>query len=279
MNKPFVKIAIELLLLALAVYLGYQAFHTVQKTVDFKSQREARELVAQQRLMDIQTLEKEYFSQFHVYQDTFEVLKQFYLEGEIGIVFQNGSNTDTAALLVTEKLKEQIIKDYARRRIVFKKGEGERKEDSLNISLYRDYYLKDTLKYKDLHFTVSIPRPVRDTLFRGREDFCIDSLEYIPFSGGKKIVFWASQESDITGETLSTYEIKIPYEDLLTGLDAKETAAWCKEREKFDDRFRFYSQKGEEMPTAVDTTKSPDQRPGLQIGGDYQFGNGTGNWK
>jgi len=279
MNNPFVKIIVELLLLAVAVFFGFKACSNVKGTIDFGHEREAREQVAIQRLIDIQTLEKEYHTQFGVYQDTFALLKQFYLEGEISVSYQNGSNTDTLAIEATEKIKDQIIKDYARRRITFKKGEGLRKEDSLNICLYRDYYLKDTVKYKDLLFTVNIKRPVRDTLFNNRPDFCIDSLEYIPFSGGKKTVFWATTEGDETGLSLSIFEIKMPYEDLLTGLDPKEVATYCKEREKFDDRIRYYREKGQDVPATADPSKNPDQRPGLQIGGDYQFGNGVGNWK
>ena len=94
-----------------------------------------------------------------------------------------------------------------------------------------------------------------------------------------KTVFWATQEGDETGLSVASYEIKMPYEDLLAGLDPKEVATYSKEREKFDDRIRYFREKGLDLPAGKDTTKSPDQRPGLQIGGDYQFGNGVGNWK
>lgn len=273
MNNKIVKIIVELLLLAIAGYFAWRALDNVKGTIDFGTEREAREAVAIQRLTDIQTLEKEYYTQYGVYQDTFEVLKKFYLEGAMSVSFQNGSNTDTVAFLATQKLKDSILKDYARRRITFGKGDAVRKEDSLNVSLYRDYYLKDTVKYKDLLFSVRISKPVREQIFTDRPDFCIDSLEYIPFSGGKKIVYWANEESDETGLSLAVYEVKIPYEDLLTGMDSKEVSTFCKDRLKFDhDQPKI-------KPVGVDTTKCPDQRPGLQIGGDYQFNNGAGNWK
>ena len=267
------KIVIELVLVALAVFIGLQIYFNIKGTMDFDAERQAREQVAIVRLTDIQTLEKEYYNQFGVYQDTFEVLRNFYNEGMMSVSFQNGSPTDTVAALRTEALKEQIIKDFAKRKITFGKQDAIRREDSLNTVLYRDYYLKDTVEFGNLLFTVRIDTPVRSHLFTDRPDFCIDSLEFIPFSGGKKIVYWANEEIDETGLSLAVYEVKIPYEDLLTGLDPKEVATFCKDRLKFDHDVPKHK------PVGIDTLHSPDQRTGMQIGGDFQFNNGAGNWK
>jgi len=271
--KKSLIIAIEIALVAVAVFIGAQIYLNIKGTMDFDAERLSREEVAKVRLTDIQTLEKEYYNQFGVYQDTFEVLRNFYLEGKMSISFQNGSATDTLAALRTDKIKEDILKDFAKRRITFGKQDAIRREDSLNTVLYRDYYLKDTVEFGNLLFTVRIDRPVRDHLFTDRPDFCIDSLEFVPFSGGKKIVYWANEEIDETGLSLAVYEVKIPYEDLLTGLDPKEVATFCKDRLKFDHDVPKHK------PVGIDTLHSPDQRTGMQIGGDYQFNNGAGNWK
>lgn len=273
MNKP-VKIILEVLLLAGACYLGYRAVANVKGTIDFGTEREAREAVAIQRLSDIRELEKAYYNRYGVYQDTFAVLKDFYLNQSIATMYENGSLTDTVATEMTDKIKQEILKKYERQKVKFGKTELERKNDSLNISLYRDYYLTDTIKYKDLQFKVPIMQPVHTQLFTNRPDFVIDSLEFVPFSGGKKISYWAHVEDDETGSSVPVYEVKIPYEDLLTGLDENEIRAWCKDRLKFD-----HDRPKSGIVDPNDTLHARDQRTGLQIGGDFEFNNGNGNWK
>lgn len=276
MNKS-VKIILEVVLLAAACYLGYRAVSNVKGTIDFGTEREAREVVAKQRLSDIRELENAYYRHYGVYQDTFAVLKDFYVNGNISTAFENGSPTDTVAMEKTEKLKQEILKQYERKKVKFGKGDLQRKNDSLNISLYRDYFLKDQATYGYLQFRVMIDQPVRTQIFTDRPDFCIDSLEFVPFSGGKKVCLWAYVNADETGSSIPVYEAKITYEDLLTGLDEHEIRSWVLDREKFDrDRPKGYKP-GQPIP--ADTTKAADQRTGLQVGGDYEFNNGNGNWK
>lgn len=273
MNKT-VKIIIEVVLVAVACFFGYKAVKNVKGTLDFDSERQAREPVAIQRLNDIRELEKAYYNRYGVYQDTFARLKEFYLNENLAVTFENGSLTDSLATIETEKIKAEILKKYERQRVKFGKHELERKTDSLNLCLYRDYYLTDTLKYKDLQFKVPIEQPVRSQLFVGRTDFVIDSLEFVPFSGGKKISYWAYVEDDETGSSVPVYEVKIAYEDLLTGLDPKEIRSWCKERLKLD-----HDRPKSGIVDPNDTIHARDQRTGLQIGGDFEFSNGNGNWK
>jgi len=67
-------------------------------------------------------------------------------------------------------------------------------------------------------FSVTTQIPVRDTLFNSRPDFCIDSLYYIPFSGGQKTEMEAVIKK-VSGVQVPLFEARMPYRALCMGLD------------------------------------------------------------
>ena len=58
---------------------------------------------------------------------------------------------------------------------------------------------------------------MRDTLFNGRQDFCIDSIKYIPFSG--KPIEMESAIRMVSGVPVPLFEARIPWKILLVGMD------------------------------------------------------------
>ncbi len=66
-------------------------------------------------------------------------------------------------------------------------------------------------------FRDSIPIAVRDTLLK-RPGFIVDSIAYIPFSGGKKMLMQAVF-AKVSGIDVPLFEAAAPYDYLLAGLD------------------------------------------------------------
>ena len=172
MNKS-VKIALECALAALIVLLAWLTVKSVQKPVEFKKEVAARSQVAIQRLKDIRTLQVAFKGENGRFSPTMDSLKMFYESGKMAIVMQIGSMDDSLAVANTEAIKKANKK--------LKAGE-------VLVKLQEAYKQGTPVVY-----SVTTQIPVKDTLFNNRPDFCIDSLAYIPFSGGVK----TEMESDI----------------------------------------------------------------------------------
>ena len=163
MNKV-IKIIIEVLLIVAIGALVFAIYSSIMKPVNFNKQKEKREAVGIQRLKDIRTLQVAYKSVNGKYVSTIDSLINFYRNGKMEVVMQIGSADDSLAWAHTEKVKK------ANRKITPEK-------------LLEMYEAGD----KNLVFSVVTKIPVKDTLFLGRDEFCVDSLATIPFSGGAPV--------------------------------------------------------------------------------------------
>ncbi len=94
---------------------------------------------------------------------------------------------------------------------------------------------------------------VKDTLLK-REGFIVDSIAFIPFSGGKKIQMKAVI-SKVSGVDVPLFEASAPYDDLLYGLDRQLIVNLNADRE-ISSRF-----------------------PGLKVGSIDAPNNNAGNWE
>ena len=194
MNKAL-KIVLEILLLIGIVALVYAIYSSIMRPVNFNKQKEKREAVCIQRLKDIRTLQVAYKSVNGKFVSTVDSLKKFYEEGKMAVVMQIGSADDSIAWAHTEKIKK------ANRKITPEK-------------LLEMYNAGD----KNLVFSVVTQIPVKDTLFQRREDFCIDSLAYIPFSGGAPVEMDADVRM-VSGVPVPLFEAKMPYKAFLDDID------------------------------------------------------------
>ena len=230
MNKTL-KIILEIVLLALIAGLVYAIYSSIMKPVNFNKQKERREAVAIQRLKDIRTLQVAYKGETGKFVSTVDSLKNFYENGKMSIVLQIGSADDSLAWVHTEKVKK------ANRKITPEQ-------------LYEMYQNGD----KNLVFSIVTKIPVKDTLFRGRTDFCADSLAFIPFSGGEPTQMEAITRT-VSGVPVPLFEARMPYKLLLKGLDNQLRINLDSER------------------------KDQNKYEGLQVGSVTAPNNNAGNWE
>ena len=231
MNKV-TKIVAQVLLLVAIGGLIFWLYSNIMSPVKFNKEKEIRKEVAVQRLKDIRTLEVAYKSVNGKFNSSIDSLKQFYENGQMEIVMQIGSMDDSLAVTHTEAVKKA------------------HKGKITNAELY-DMYLKGD---KNLVFSVENKIPVRDTLFNGRQDFCIDSIKYIPFSG-KEPVQMESAVKMVSGVPVPLFEARIPWKSLLKGMN-------------------------NQLRINLDA-ESPDlnRYEGLQVGSITAPNNNAGNWE
>jgi len=177
------------------VILTILIVNSIMQPVNFNKEKAYRESIAIQRLKDIRTLENFYKAANGKFTANADTLKDFYENGQMAVVLQIGSKDDSLSMAHTEKVKA------ANKRIT-------------GQELYKLYLAGD----KHLVFSIESKIPVRDTLFKNRKDFCVDSLKYIPFSGGM-IIEMQEVVKTVSGVQVPLFEAKIPYRALLKGLN------------------------------------------------------------
>ena len=230
MNKT-VKIIVEVVLLAVIVFLVYATYSSVMQPVNFNKQKNYRESVAIQRLKDIRTPQVAYKSVNGKFTSTVDSLKAFYETGKMPVVLQVGSEDDSVAVLHTEAVRK------AHRKIT-------------NEELYKMYLAGD----KNIVFSIENSIAVKDTLFNDRDDFCVDSLKTVPFSGGVPVTMDAIVKM-VSGVPVPLFEAKLTYKDLLKGLDNQLRINLDAER------------------------RAQNKFEGLQVGSVSAPNNNAGNWE
>ena len=231
MNGFLKKLLTWLVLPAIIVALVYAIVTSILKPVNFNKETARRTEVAVQRLKDIRTLQVAYKSVNNRFCSTVDSLKDFYLNGNMEVIMQVGSQDDSLAVAHTEAVKK------ANRKIT-------------PNELYQMYLNGD----KNLVFSVANKIPVKDTLFRSRDDFNIDSLKYIPFSGKEPVQMEAVTKL-VSGVQVPLFEAKMPYRLLLKGMDNQLRINLDAERR---DQNRY---------------------EGLQVGSITAPNNNAGNWE
>ncbi len=228
------KIALEVVLAAIIVLLVWLTVKSIQKPVKFNNEVAARSQVAIQRLKDIRTLQVAFKSENGRFSPTVDSLKLFYEEGKMNIIMQIGSNDDSIAVANTEAIKK------ANRRL---------KPAELTAKLQEAYN-----NGQKVVFSTVTAIPVKDTLFHNRPDFCIDSLKYIPFSGGQEVEM-ESVIKTVSGVQVPLFEARMPYKALCKGLDNQLRINLDADR------------------------KDQNKYEGLQVGSVTAPNNNAGNWE
>ena len=233
MNKS-VKIIIEVALAAVICLLVWRTIVSVQKPVEFNNEVAARSQVAIQRLKDIRTLQVAFKSVNGRFSPTMDSLKLFYENGNMDIVMQIGSHDDSIAVANTEAIK---------------KANKKLKPEEMTQKLIEAYEQGTKVVYS----TVT-KIPVKDTLFTHRTDFSIDSLAFIPFSGGEKTEMEAVIKT-VSGVQVPLFEARMPYKALCKGLD-------------------------NQLRINLDASRRDQNKyEGLQVGSVTAPNNNAGNWE
>lgn len=230
MNKA-VKAIVSIVLLIAIVGISYAIVQSIQQPVNFNKAVKARETVGIQRMKDIRDLQVAYKSVNGKFASTMDSLILFYNTGNMEVLMQVGSNDDSLAVAHTEAIKK------ANRKITAQ-------------DLFEMYKAGD----RNLVFTVKSEIPVRDTIFRSRKDFVVDSLKYIPFSG-KQLTEMEAVVKKVSGVDVPLFEARMPYRKLLKGLD-------------------------NQLRINLDAEKRAQNRfEGLQVGSVSAPNNNAGNWE
>ena len=234
MNK-IVKILVEILLALVAVGCVYGIYRSIMKPVNFNKEKDQRKDVAVQRLKDIRTLEVAFKGVNGRYTADIDSLINFYNTGKMDIIMQVGSNDDSLAMENTKRVKDRAFLKLSKE-----------EQNARLMELYR--------QGQKLVFSISTPIAVKDTLFNGRPDFCVDSLKYIPFSG-KQLVETDAIVKTVSGVQVPLFEARMPWKALLKGMDNQlriNLDAECEDQNKYE---------------------------GLQVGSVTAPNNNAGNWE
>lgn len=234
MNSVLKKVLTYLILPLIIVGLTVAIVRSVMEPVDFNKHKAYRESVAIQRLKDIRDLQVAFKNVNGRYASTIDSLQMFYRDGKMKIVMQVGSKDDSLAMAHTEQLKKK-----------FRNLKGDKLAQKFN-ELYQ-------AGDRNLVFQVTSEIAVKDTIFRNRTDFNIDSLAMIPFCGDSIIM--ASTVRTVSGVKVPLFEASMPYRSLLRGLNNQLRINLDAER---DDQGRY---------------------PGLQVGSISAPNNNAGNWE
>ena len=235
MNSVLKKVLTYFILPLIIVGLTWAIVRSVMEPVNFNKHRAYRESVAIQRLKDIRDLQVAYKNVNGRYASTLDSLKMFYNDGKMKLVMQVGSKDDSLAMAHTDQLKKK-----------YRHLKGEKLAEKLNEL----YLAGDEL----LVFQISRDIPVKDTIFRSRTDFHVDSLALIPFSGGDSVIL-ASTIKTVSGVKVPLFEASMPFRSLLKGLNNQLRINLDAERE---DQGRYQ---------------------GLQVGSISAPNNNAGNWE
>lgn len=193
--KKTLQIIIEILLAIVCAVLVVAIYRSITKPVQFNKQKAYRESVAVQRLKDIRTLQVAYKAVNGKFTSTVDSLKDFYNNGQMSVVLQVGSKDDSLAMAHTEAIKKQNRKITP-------------------AELLKLYQAGD----RNLVFSIESKIPVKDTIFTNRPDLVLDSLNFIPFSGGEPVQMEAITKM-VSGVPVPLFEARMPYKSLLKGLD------------------------------------------------------------
>ena len=233
MNKGL-KIGLEILLAAVICLLVWLTVKSVQKPVEFNKAVAARSQVGIQRLKDIRTLQVAFKSVYGRFSPTVDSLKMFYESGKMDIIMQIGSNDDSLAVANTDAIKK------ANRKL---------KPEQITEKLKEAYAAGQKVV-----FSTVTQIPVRDTLFHNRPDFNIDSLAFIPFSGGMRTEMESAIKT-VSGVQVPLFEARMPYKALCKGLDNQLRINLDAER------------------------RDQNKYEGLQVGSVTAPNNNAGNWE
>lgn len=238
------KILTWLVLPAAIVCLGYLCVKSVMEPVNYNKIKESREQVGIQRLKDIRTLQSAFKSANNHYAGTIDSLKLFYNEGKIDVVMQIGSADDSVAVANTKALKK--------------------KQPKITPEQMLAIYEAGT----PLVFAIKNQIAVKDTLCK-RDDFCVDSLAFIPFCGDSVIM--NTTIKTVSGVKVPLFEAKMPWavknEDgniegvLLKGLNHQLIV------NSYYERVDFYGK------------EDTGRYPGLMVGSIDSPNNNAGNWE
>lgn len=181
--KKSVKIAIQIILFAAAVYLSYVIYETIMKPIRFQKAYAYRTKLVERKLEKIRDVEMAFLTRYEHYTASWDTLINFAKNDSIVVVKAFGTVPDSLFYM-----------SHSRREAELK---------ALKLGLIR----RDTIKIA-----------VRDTLFK--EPYDIDTLKYVPFTNLKEV--FQINAGFITTQSklqMPVFEVKVHNDTYLKGLN------------------------------------------------------------
>ncbi len=209
------KTAFQILLTIAIFVLGYLCVESINKPVRFQKEYELRKQKVIERLVDIRSAQVAYRAINNKFTGSFDTLIHFIKNDSLPLVKMEGSLTDS--MLIAGMTELMALKM------------GIIKRDTIRIS-------------------------VSDSLFR-RKPGVIDSLRYVPFSGGKTFEMAAGTINTASGVKVSVFEAKVHNNIYLKGLEKQEVI------------------------NLNDKSRKLEKYAGLKVGSLEEANNNAGNWE
>lgn len=182
MNNKYVKIAIQLVLLVIAIVLAYLLYRGIMTPIEFNKEKDKRYEATIKKLIDIRTAEVAYKDVYGKYTDNWDTLINFVKQGKFPIVKKIGT------------IPEELI-------------------DSLkDFDLAEREALKMGLISRD---TVEVP--VLDSLFS--KDYPIDQIKYVPYTDNAVFDLKAGQVKTASQVVVEVFEASVHNDVLLHGMN------------------------------------------------------------
>lgn len=201
----------NILLTVAIIALLYICYKSLMGPIQFAEEREARETLVKQKLIDIRTAQIEYRTAYHKFTPSLDTLIDFVKTAKIPRILKEGELND-------EQLESGLTDAKALEMIAKAEKTGKWNEvDKAGIRGFR----RDTV-------WVSL----KDTIF-GKEFFA-DSMRYVPFGGGAEFEMAISSDTTKSGDAMYLFEAKTPYTTYLHGINEQELKNIISEQNKME---------------------------------------------
>ena len=211
------KTAIQVVLLVVIIVLGYLLWESINKPIRFNKEKNRREAATIERLKDIRSAQVAFRAEYNRFTGDFDTLINFLKTDSFRVVKAIGS--------VPDSMIEELGRAMAERQA-----------------------LRDGLISRD-----TIKLSVKDSLFRA--SYYIDSLRFVPFTDGYVFEMAAGLLQTVSKVQVRVFEVKVPYDVLLAGMDRQLVINYKETREKITGY------------------------PGLKVGSLEEATNNAGNWE
>ena len=211
------KTAIQIVLLVAIIVLGYLLWESINKPIRFNKEKNRREAATIERLKDIRSAQVAFRAEYNRFTGDFDTLINFLKTDSFRVVKAIGS--------VPDSMIEELGRAMAERQA-----------------------LRDGLISRD-----TIKLSVKDSLFTAR--YYIDSLRFVPFTDGYVFEMAAGLLQTVSKVQVRVFEVKVPYDVLLAGMDRQLVINYKETREKITGY------------------------PGLKVGSLEEATNNAGNWE
>ncbi len=233
------KVVIRVLLAIAIVLLGFLCWKSIQGPIDFRKEVDKRDKDVIQHLVDIRTAQIAYRARHGKYTASFDTLIAFVREGKISIPVKSGD--------LTEKQLEDGMTEEKAMNII-------RTGDERKI---RQAGLWDDAKNAPQLMRDSIFSPAVEVLYPNRKNISLDSLRYVPHSGGARFEMGIGNIQTTSGYEVHVFEVKTPFETYLGDLNHK-----------------LLEQKIQEAKD-----RPVNNYPGRMVGSLTTVNNNAGNWE